>query len=284
MDMNAKAFALSLLKGVGQVMFQGNAITGLFFLLGIFYNSWLIGLGAILGVCSGTVAAHLLKFKEKDIENGLYGFNGVLVGIAIVYFFGLNAVTAGAVVVGAVLSTLVMNFMLARKWSPFTFPFVVSAWAVMLALSLAGQAKLFMEPVMQTSTIDVGAILGAGIGQVMFQQNVVTGVIFLLGILASSRISAGYAVLGAAIGALVGFGLAVPLAMINAGLFGYNAVLCGIALGGSKWKSAAYAVIAGALSSLILYAMMMQSVVPALTAPFVFATWIVLAVKGRIKQ
>ncbi|MDP2944337.1 MAG: urea transporter, partial [bacterium] len=30
-----------ILRGVGQVMLQNNALTGLLFLVGIFYNSWL---------------------------------------------------------------------------------------------------------------------------------------------------------------------------------------------------------------------------------------------------
>ncbi|VVC04873.1 Urea transporter [Candidatus Burarchaeum australiense] len=282
--MDAKAVAILLLKGVGQVMFQGNAITGAFFLLGIFYNSWLMGLAAVLGVCASTAAAHLLHFREKDIANGLYGFNGTLVGIAIAYFFGLGLIAVAAIVLGAMLSSLVMNFMLARKWPPFTFPFVISAWILFVALGIAGQAKLAANPPAQASAIDPASVLGAGIGQVMFQQNVVTGTLFLIGIFVASRISAGYALLGAAVGALVGIGLGAQMAFINAGLFSYNAVLCGIALGGSKLKSLSFAIAAGALSSLILYAMMVQSALPALTAPFVFATWIVLVVKAGIRQ
>ncbi|MFA6036097.1 MAG: urea transporter [Candidatus Micrarchaeia archaeon] len=281
---DAKEIALSLLKGTGQVMFQGNAVTGVFFLLGIFYNSWLMGLGAALGVCTATLAAHILKYEKKAIANGLYGFNGVLVGIALVYFFGLNVITVGAIVVGAVLSSLIMKFMLARKWPPFTLPFVLAAWVVMLALGFAGQAMLAAAPVEKAGAIDVAGVFGAGIGQVMFQQNVVTGMLFLLGILASSRISAGYALLGALVGAGVGLALGVQLALVNAGLFGYNAVLCGIALGGSRWKTLVFAAAAGALSSVILYAFMMENSLPALTAPFVFATLIVLAVKSRLRQ
>jgi urea transporter len=282
--MNAKEIAFSLLKGTGQVMFQGNAITGAFFLLGIFYNSWLMGLGAVLGVCTATFAAHMLKYEKKNIANGLYGFNGVLVGIAVAYFFGLSAITVGAIVVGAVLSSLIMNFMLARRWPAFTFPFVVAAWVVMLALGIAGQVMLASGPAAQAGAIDFAGVFGAGIGQVMFQQNVVTGCLFLLGILAASRISAGYALLGAAIGALVGLGLGVQFTLVNAGLFGYNAVLCGIALGGSRWKTLVFAAAAGALSSVIFYAFMMENSLPALTAPFVFATLIVLAVKSSLRQ
>ncbi|MFA6098718.1 MAG: urea transporter, partial [Patescibacteria group bacterium] len=42
-------FIKILLRGVSQVMLQNNAFTGALFLFGIFYNSWIMGLGAILG-------------------------------------------------------------------------------------------------------------------------------------------------------------------------------------------------------------------------------------------
>src|SRR5262245_24453696 len=50
----------SLLRGVGQVMFQNNPITGLLFLVGIFINSYEYGLSALLGLVVATPAAYLL--------------------------------------------------------------------------------------------------------------------------------------------------------------------------------------------------------------------------------
>jgi hypothetical protein len=54
-----------LLRGVGQVMFQNNPITGLLFLVGIFINSYECGLTALLGV---VVAAYLLGADRTLIE------------------------------------------------------------------------------------------------------------------------------------------------------------------------------------------------------------------------
>ena len=73
----------TILRGVGQIMLQNNALTGLIFLAGIFYNSGLMGCGALFGNIISTSSAKLLKYPKEDIENGLFGFNGTLVGIAI---------------------------------------------------------------------------------------------------------------------------------------------------------------------------------------------------------
>ena len=52
---------LALLRGAGQVMFQGNALTGFFFLLGIFWGAYesdtpAVAWGAVVGLLSSTLA------------------------------------------------------------------------------------------------------------------------------------------------------------------------------------------------------------------------------------
>jgi urea transporter len=48
-------------RGISQVMLQNNIITGLLFLIGIFYNSWLMGIGALIGVLISTLTAFILE-------------------------------------------------------------------------------------------------------------------------------------------------------------------------------------------------------------------------------
>lgn len=72
---------LILGRGIGQVMFQNNALSGLFMLIGIFLNSWQMGILAVCGNIISTLTAHFSGYKYDDIKNGLYGFNGTLVGI-----------------------------------------------------------------------------------------------------------------------------------------------------------------------------------------------------------
>ena len=86
-------FIKILLRGTGQVMFQNSAWTGLLFLVGIFWGAYiegqgLVAWGALLGVSVSTITGYILGFPAKDGEQGLWGFNGVLVGCAFPTFMG----------------------------------------------------------------------------------------------------------------------------------------------------------------------------------------------------
>ena len=74
---------LILGRGIGQVMFQNNALSGGLMLLGIAFNSWQLAVLSVLGTVVSTLTASLSGYDKEDIRNGLYGFNGTLVGIAI---------------------------------------------------------------------------------------------------------------------------------------------------------------------------------------------------------
>lgn len=99
--MSHKKFIEIILRGISQIMLVNNVITGILFLIGIFYNSWLIGIGAVIGVLAGTFTALLFKYKRDDINQGLYGYNGTLVGLATIYFFGFSTPSVIALFFGA---------------------------------------------------------------------------------------------------------------------------------------------------------------------------------------
>ncbi len=122
-----------------------------------------------------------------------------------------------------------------------------------------------------------------GVGQVMFQNNALTGILFLLAILVNSRMPAIYALYGSLLGSLFALLLALPLTAINIGLFGYNAVLCGIALGSKKWCGFLFATFAIILSVLLNYGLDKVGIIT-LTAPFVMAIWTALLVQSKLKE
>ena len=55
-------------------MFQNNALSGLLMLVGIFLNSWQLGVLAVGGNIISTLAACISGYGRDDIKNGLYGF------------------------------------------------------------------------------------------------------------------------------------------------------------------------------------------------------------------
>jgi urea transporter len=97
-----------LLRGVGQVMFQNNPITELLILAGIGINSYKYSVTVLLGLIVATLAAYLLGADRTLIRNGLFGFNGVLTGIALSVFLQWDWHVAVYIILGAIVSTIAM--------------------------------------------------------------------------------------------------------------------------------------------------------------------------------
>lgn len=275
-------FIQSILRGIGQVMFQNNMYSGLLFLVGIFINSWLLGLAALLGTSISTVTAHVLGYSKGDIQNGLYGFNGTLTGIAILCFFELNSITGLALILGAILSTVLMYF-LKKILPPFTAPFVLATWIVLYSLMFVFNLTLLSSSTPLNTNFNILYASVHGFGQVMFQEHVITGLFFVLAIFVNNRLMAIYAIYASILGALTGWVLDEPISKINAGLMGYNAILCAIALVGKNWKDFLWITIAIILSTLINIRLGVTELIT-LTAPFVLATWSVLIVKNAFNK
>ena len=237
-----------------------------------------MGLGAILGNIIGAVSAVLLRYPRDDIKNGLYGFNGTLVGIAVCFYFGINILTISAIIVGAFLSTYAMHIM-KKRLPAFTAPFVISAWVVILGIKLLYPASAMALPLPQDGSLNLFSAVSMGFGQVMFQGNIITGLIFFAAILVNSRNAAIFALYGSLLGGLFSLLLPLPVAIINIGFFGYNGVLCGAVLGNKKSDAFLLTTLAIILS-VLLYFGFYKAGITALTAPFVLATWIALSIKS----
>jgi urea transporter len=64
---------LEVFRGIGQVLFQENALTGALFTMGIAVSSPLMATGAVVGATIGMATARLLKFDQAEVFAGLYG-------------------------------------------------------------------------------------------------------------------------------------------------------------------------------------------------------------------
>ncbi len=309
----------TLLRGVGQVMLQNNPITGLLFLVGIFLNSYKDGLTALLGLVVATLAAYLLCADRTLISNGLFGFNGVLTGITLSVFLQWDWHVAVYIILGAIVSTILMMGLtkLLINWdmAPLTAPFVLTAWLLLFALYQFGQLQpttlihpMLVHPgaTIQTglqeaaggggaaglTAVNLANALFRGVGEVFLQDNLWTGVVFVIAILVNSRVCFAFALLGSALGGLTAVVLGGDGVAIYHGLYGFNAVLTGIALGGRPdglacprrflvlncW-SAIYSIVAAIFSAIVFAAIAVALSpigMPALTAPFVLTTWVFL--------
>lgn len=277
---------LILGRGIGQVMFQNNALSGLLMLIGIFLNSWQMGILAVCGNIISTLTAHFSGYKHDDIKNGLYGFNGTLVGIAMGVFLQLSVGSLIILIVASALSTWIAYFFSRQRLIPgFTAPFILVVWGVLGVCSwLIPNLLLISDTVMDTTQkINYFQTFCLGIGQVMFQGNtVLAGLLFLIGILINSRKATFYTILGALLPIPLAILLEVDTTNLNSGLMGYNGVLCAIALGEATWKSNISAGCSVLLSTALQILGMSLSIIT-LTAPFVISVWITIMIQKVIR-
>ena len=258
------------LRGLGQIMLQENAATGLLFLIGIAWASPVMALAAWLAVCCGTATAILLKYDRAEIEQGLYGFSAALVGVALVLFRGIGPLVWLAIVAGSVGAAIVQRFFIARKIPVFTLPFVLVTWVLLCVLpvptGLADAAPMAAGPVHFGT-----AAVARGFGQVIFQDNLFSGILFMVAVAMHSRIAVVFGVFGALLGALLAMWIGAPADNVMLGLYGYNAVLCAIAFAGTKARNYLLFLLSVPLAVLIGHAMM-ELPFPQLTFPFVVAS------------
>lgn len=295
-------YVRAMLRGTGQVMFQGNAWTGLLFLCGIFWGAYqegqgIVAWGAIVGVIVSTLTGYVLQLPKNDGAQGLWGFNGVLVGCALPTFLGNTAWMWIALIICSMLTTWVRtgfnNVMAPWKVNSFTFPFVFCTWLFVLAARvLHGMPPEYMAtPELSahfSTAIDLsfGSLVIywlKGIAQVFLINSWVTGIFFLVALFISSRWAALWAAVASAIALFVALIFGAPGSDIANGLFGFSPVLTGIALGCVFYKpngrSALWAIVGIIVTVFVqagMDAMMMPLGLATLTGPFCITTWLFL--------
>lgn len=306
-----------ILRGAGQVFFCCNAVTGLIFLIALYVGGITAGLAATVGVVSSTIAAYLLGFSDDDIEAGLYGFNGTLVGPCLFLFLENTPQLWLYVVLASILSTVVLAALM-RILQPYnipasTSPFVLTCWMFMVAVySFDGFSRGSVLPapgipvdIATTSAATMEAWFTSfsqatieawytgitkGIGEVMFADSVIVGILFLVGIAITSLRGAVMALLGAIVGVVVPILLGADKTLIEMGLYAFNPVLTMMAVGWVFLKpstgTALLALLAGILTIICqagLANFLAPIGLPTLTFPFVLVMWMFLFAASKSK-
>ena len=301
-------FIDSCLRGVGQVCFMNNPVTGLAILVAMFVAEPWLGFAGVVGVVVSTLSAVAIGMDRGAIRAGLFGFNGVLVGAGLSLFMqpDWDVLVIVWIVVGSFFSTILHAALAAvfiGGWGvpPFTFAFnFITLIFLIGALNYANgrvggliapaDAQVTGGSVSNTlrSAADAGAannvegVLNAvfrGISQLWFANSVASGIIIVVGILVCSRIAAIFALVGSTVGMLTGLALGANGVAIYNGLWGFNSFDAALAVGGVFFvltlRSGLLAVACAVFAALLFGAIASLFTpwgLPALTLPFVFAT------------
>jgi len=116
----------ALLKGIGQVIFLGEPLAGAMVLIGLFLASRRAALWAVAGSAVGLGVALQQGWNSEHALNGLYGYNGALVGVALSQVYRNLAV----IVLGILLALPLQPGFAAFALPELTAPFILACWLV----------------------------------------------------------------------------------------------------------------------------------------------------------
>jgi len=300
-----------VLRGIGQVLFQDNPLSGLLFLIAVGWGSYAAGLpqvaiGGLLGVVVATVTAWWLRVDNAALRAGLYGYNAYLVGIALPTFLASTPLLWTYLVLGAIVSvvaTLAMaNVMKTWGVAALTAPFILVTWLLLLsayafsgihgeALPSPGQiTPIPAEASNPLAVVDFLHGMLVSVSQIFVKGNGVAALLILVGLAVGSLAAAGFALAAALISVIVAHALGAESQLISAGLVGFNPILTAVALGTVFYRPGprviVYTLLATVLTVMVQGAMVSALTpfgIPTLTAAFVLVTWLFLLPEQKLE-
>ena len=260
----------TLLRSFGQIVLQGNAATGACVLAAWLVSDPRLACAALTGAIAANVGAVLRGYDCAATRDGLHGFNGALAALAAFTFIADDATAMAVAILAATAAAWLLGpwgrLLQSRGLGFYSSPCLLVTWAwlplvhLMPAHVAASDAASWLGP--------LHGVL-AGIAQTSFAPSTLAGTLILGGIALSSMRSALFALAGAAIATAAHGLLGADSASLVAGLSGFNGALTALALA----DCGALAALAGVGVSVVLQQAAVWCGVPAMTAPFVVATW-----------
>lgn len=306
-----KNFMAACLHSVSQVFFIENKYTALFFLCAIAHTSYLLNsphlfISAVMGAVFSNIVAIQLKYNQDDIQAGLYGFNGVLIALAVCFFIQTNPFMWVIMLIAIYLSVIVSHsfyHLLTKKFNiPYsTGPFVFCAWFILFAAYQFSSVTVntgihphFVSNFSQQTSllsVPVDAYINAvfkNIGQVLFLPDPMSGLLILIGIFIGGYQLGLFALFGSIIAIATGFVFQVDTHLMFNGLYGFSPVLTALAFGCVFIQNqpiyALFAVIITVFLQAALYSLTASFAVPTFTSAYVLCLYLFIAAKNNKEE
>lgn len=287
------------LKGISQVILIENAVTGAIILLAIMISSFSLGVIAFLSAMIGTLIGKLGGADKELVTQGLFGFNSVLVGMAL-YLFLTGPYHWVLSLIGALLAAIVtaalMHVMKNTGIPILTFPFVgLTLFTLLISYRLSAvhisnalvPQSLWQWKLDITGPFNLTKGIFTGIGQVFFLDYTVSGVLLFVAVFWAGWRFGLYALVGNAVALVTALVLGAERSLLFVGLYGYNGILTAIAVAvvfnpSKRPLSYVTGIFAACLTVPItasLHSWLLPFGLPPLTLPFVLSTWIFLSAR-----
>ncbi|WP_197671774.1 urea transporter [Devriesea agamarum] len=244
-SMGTWQFIQAWLRGIAQVDFLPNALTGAIFVIALFASGWEYGCYGLGGTLIATLTALVMRVPRDQIGSGLWGFNGCLVGTGLAVFLGAFHLSTLILALFACIAVVVIGAGLGRFLDAWELPGMTAPFCIVVsALTISapqltriwhgGAPAALPTPAASTSVTGLQLIEGffANVSQIFFMPQWYVGLIFLIGIFVASRWLGLMACVGSVIALFTAWAAGVPGDQIGHGLLGYNAVLVAMALCG----------------------------------------------------
>ncbi len=251
-----KLFLKAIPNSYGQVFFSDQRLFA-FILLGVTFFDLYAGMLGLLSVLTTNLAGFLLGFDKKTISKGVFGFNSLLVGLGLGIYFEPGSELFLVIFLGAILTLLIsvtLQGVIGKYALPYlSIPFLLSIWIMTLATrdfaalgisergiytfndlyTLGGDPlvrlyewwnELRLPGSLRVYFISLGAIL--------FQYNLLSGILLAIGLLLYSRISFTLSLLGFYTAFLFYEIIGANISELSYSYIGFNYILTSIAVGG----------------------------------------------------
>ncbi|WLH81019.1 urea transporter [Pseudomonas sp. FP2335] len=266
-------WAEALLNGFSQIFLQRQPLCGLLCLLAILIGAPALFGGALLGGIAGLLTAQRRGYPKAERQAGLYSYNGVLLGLLVSQHFAWSALLPPLILACGGVAAMLTRQWLKHATHPqalpaYTTPFVGLGWL------LLGSAPESTFTLTTPQTVSVLSAPFTGLAQIMLLDAPLAGVLIALGLWLANRGAAIWALIGASTGMLVALLLDEPTSALL-GLHSYNPALAALAL--SQTHRQPWLALLGIGLAIVLTSAFATLHLPALTAPFILACWLVHA-------
>lgn len=253
---NKHHFLDSILNSYSQIFFSTHKPFSILIMLVSFIDIY-TGLMGVLAVISTSLTAFFINLNKPTIAKGLYGFNGLLVGLGLGIYYSLSWYLVFVIILAAIFTLFIsvsLQGVIGKYHLPYlSIPFLIGMWIFTIAakhfeaLGISERGIYYMNELYVVgghSLVKVYEFFNQAespvmiksyfisLSAILFQYNVLTGFIIAIGLLLFSRIAFMLSVIGFSIAFGFYHMIDANITMIEYSYIGFNYILTSIAIGG----------------------------------------------------
>lgn len=254
--MKLTATVNSIVNSYAIVFFSKRMVFGVLLMAVSFFNP-AAGISGLAAVLCANACAYVLGVAPRQIEDGYYGFNALLVGLGLGVMYQLNpqyaALLAAASLLTCIITAAASGFLASYNLPFLTIPFVICSWLITLAspyfsgLEASGRSIYWINELYAWGgpfLVDITARAGqwnmpamctlyfTSLSAILFQHNVIAGIVIAAGLLSFSRIAFTLSVIEVGAAHMFYRFMGIPAGDVSGSVMGFNFILTAIAIGG----------------------------------------------------